>query len=660
MSSGVRLCSVAAGAATWLVCETAIADPSAKPAHHVDFSADEVELDGDLEELRLSGDVDVRVHRYRVRSQALALRRTPRGIVVDGEGRVAFCPCPAPPVTIGFTSATVAPPSDLVLRHPTLRVGGVPVAWLPYLWLRSPDRLGLLPPRVEWRGEDGLLAGAGLHVPLGAGSGRTDVDVEAAGYFQGGADVITRVTSPGATAAVRWDHLGDDLLGVDLAATSRPRDGSSVSARADALRGPRARRGTVALEPASRAYDRAEVAASRAGAGGIVGVGVRTVAPRGGAVTDAGVPGPVAHASWGAALGDAGTTHLEVATRTLAGGAEATTLVEPRAEAEGTAHAGPVVARLRTATGGAVISRSRSDGRSLFGLSTLTVGVPLARDYGSWVHVLEPQVGAAVGAGVTHGIVPTWVGEPALRGVGTAAFAGVASAAGSHARREAVTAEVHGGAAGLGQEATPGASARARAATRPVGADLLAAVLGDGAGVLVGSTRWGAESGPNLRVHGEGRRADPDRAALLSPSDWGAARGPLLEGPGWSVGAEARMPWASTVASALGAEWDATAQRLLAVTGATGYRHPCACLSVLAWAGRRIGRDGFDARLTVDLLPSAGLERSADRAKLVIGRSRPAHQLRSAVRCPRTSDPARATRPCRRRRSPGRCSARRS
>src|SRR5690606_3055763 len=108
----------------------------------------------------------------RLTSERLSLTRGPRGIVVDGEGRVAFCRCPEAPVSIGFTSATVAPPTDLLIEQPTVYVGEVPVFWLPYFWLRSKNRLGLLPPKIAYRGGDGLLMGGGVHVPLGQAKGK--------------------------------------------------------------------------------------------------------------------------------------------------------------------------------------------------------------------------------------------------------------------------------------------------------------------------------------------------------------------------------------------------------------------------------------------------------------------------------------------------------
>src|SRR6187399_606284 len=95
--------------------------------YRVDFSAGRVEVDVRLNELELSEDVLVVVDRYRLTADELKLGRSDRGIVVDGNGRVAFCRCADPPVSVSFSGATVAPPTDLLIENPALRVWGVPV-----------------------------------------------------------------------------------------------------------------------------------------------------------------------------------------------------------------------------------------------------------------------------------------------------------------------------------------------------------------------------------------------------------------------------------------------------------------------------------------------------------------------------------------------------
>src|SRR6478609_707295 len=125
--------------------------PRAPAAPHgrefrVDFSARHLDVDAELGELSLSGDVEVTVGRYRLGGDRVRLKRGPRGIGVEGGGDIAFCSCDDPPVTLGYGSVIIAPPSDVLVKHAVLRVHDVPVLWLPYLWLRSPDRLALMFP----------------------------------------------------------------------------------------------------------------------------------------------------------------------------------------------------------------------------------------------------------------------------------------------------------------------------------------------------------------------------------------------------------------------------------------------------------------------------------------------------------------------------------
>src|SRR5438445_13153168 len=91
------------------------------------------------------------------------------GVRVTGTGELGFCPCDRPPIAIGFSGGYAAPPDDLIVENPTLRLFGVPVFWLPWLWLRSPRKVGLTTPDVSLRGGDGLFLGQGVHVPDGKG-----------------------------------------------------------------------------------------------------------------------------------------------------------------------------------------------------------------------------------------------------------------------------------------------------------------------------------------------------------------------------------------------------------------------------------------------------------------------------------------------------------
>ncbi len=165
----------------------------------LDTHADDVTLDAKQRELELRGHVSVESPPFHLSSDALTLKRTPRGVDVDGKGRLAFCPCLGTPLTLGFAGAIVAPPGDLVLRSPTLNVYGVPIFWLPYFWLRSPARFGLLPPDVMYRGRDGVFLGEGIHLPWKTGDARNGLDLRAGAYLTGGSAFSGELRTPSST-----------------------------------------------------------------------------------------------------------------------------------------------------------------------------------------------------------------------------------------------------------------------------------------------------------------------------------------------------------------------------------------------------------------------------------------------------------------------------
>ena len=279
-------------------------------AYRIDFSAGKMTVDGKTERLELSDHVAVTVDRYRLTSDRLTLRRSPYGVEVRGEGCVAFCPCENAPMTLGFEAATVAPPTDLLIEDPTVRLGGVPVLWLPYFWLRSPGRMGLLPPRLAWRGEDGLLAGAGVHLPWGsrqaAHTRANSVDMTLSGYTKGGAEVVARLRTPASSSRLRWDHLDASLAEIDSHGASSL--GSTTGAWSiTALRGQRGRTGTPELAAAAMRYDRAELSALRVTSNSLLRVGLRGIATRAGPLDELGMVGPVASMGAGTALGQFGT-----------------------------------------------------------------------------------------------------------------------------------------------------------------------------------------------------------------------------------------------------------------------------------------------------------------------------------------------------------------
>jgi hypothetical protein len=135
-----------------------------------------VRFDGRTRALVVSGRVRVDQPPFFFTGDSLELRRVPIGVELRGHGAVGLCPCLGTPLAVRFSQATVAPPHDVFLQNPVLEVFGVPIAWLPIFWLRSPGRVGLLPPEVAWRGGDGLFAGGGVHLPWVQGDMQRGLD----------------------------------------------------------------------------------------------------------------------------------------------------------------------------------------------------------------------------------------------------------------------------------------------------------------------------------------------------------------------------------------------------------------------------------------------------------------------------------------------------
>ncbi len=586
--------------------ETAPAPP---PEYQVNFRADRVDIEAESAELRLSGRVVVTVSRYRIESEKLSLARGPRGLEVRGSGEVALCPCEDAPITLGFQAATVAPPTDVLLEQPTVRVGGVPVFWLPYLWLRARDRLGLLPPWVEWRGEDGLLVGGGAHLPLGGRSYRqraSALDLRAASYLEGGVRVDALVDASASRTRVVWDHLEQTALRVESSGSSAIGDAAHAAWSADALRGARARRDPSSLDQSARRYDRAALTVAHAGALS-AGLGVQATDTRGGELDDVGVAGPRLHLGGGGELGagsfaDAG---LDVTSLRLPAGHRSDVRGELELEFEAPAAPLAIGADVRQR----VLFRARDGG----GESALEhglfprVSLPLVRRFGELSHYVEPVLsGGHLLAERSAPSLPgseRWPGQSSLLGGRGqqlwVAGAGLGNAFGS--ARRSLSLFVGGGFVGS-DELKPGVGAELSSDFDWLGLSVRGATYDDRA-MSVARARLGRSDGLHLGARADASTAGGSaEAQWLLPDAWESSSAWLLE-RGLSVGGDAGVPWTSWLSSQVGADYDATSARLLGVDSSLAYSHPCGCLSATAWAGHRLGRGGFDAWLSVDLLP---------------------------------------------------------
>jgi hypothetical protein len=75
----------------------------------------------------------------------------------------------------------------------------------------------------------------------------------------------------------------------------------------------------------------------------------------------------------------------------------------------------------------------------------------------------------------------------------------------------------------------------------------------------------------------------------------------FLSVPGWTGGASAGVPIGPRITLRGGADVDLDARELVAALGAVELHDPCGCVVLRASAAHRIGRDGVDVWLSVDL-----------------------------------------------------------
>jgi hypothetical protein len=632
----------------------------------VAFGADEVRFDVRAQALEAVGHVRVEEPPFHLTSESLRLRRVPIGVELDGEGRLAFCPCLGAPLSVRFRNATIAPPHDLVLREPVLEVFGVPVAWAPAFWLRDAGRAGVLPPIVEWRGADGLRLGGGVHVPWFDGDTQRGVDLRGAAYVQGGALADVAMRTAATETRVVWDDLRGQQ-GVGIAARGAPaaadvgvaavpvraaadigvaavpvRAAADVAWIVDALRGARAVQAVTDLDAAARPYDRFSAQAAWRSGGWTFSSGVRAMAPRGGDLGDFGAGGPIASVHRADGLGGIGAYDA-----TIEGGAartsQAATTTFVRAEGGGLLAARPGIAGTTLAVRGLGDVADDGTQRTMDAAGQLRAraAIPLLRGFGSedaedpWVHRTEPRVElAALGAqsatalsspatanGAVASVLPGGRGTNALAGAAWVAAAGWANQVGRFGSRASWDADASGGAVGDGRRALPAVLARAAATGQwlVLRADF-ARVFASGSGekdggALIARGRVGLASSVHLALHvAERDGVDPIVARALVDTALEPASG-YLSAAGWSGGARAALPLGPRLTVRGGADVDigvaappaaapsTPGLRLVAATGALEFHDPCGCLVLRITAAHRVGRDGVDLWVTVDLPP---------------------------------------------------------
>jgi len=568
--------------------------------YRVEFEAERVQVEADLGSLELDGNVRVQAQRYRLVSQHLQLRRGPRGVEADGTADVAFCTCDSPPIRLRVSHATLAPPTDALFMNPRLEVAGVPVLWLPGLWLRAPTRMGLTLPRLSYRGEDGVFIGGGGYLPLKVEDGRvvSSLTLAAGAYLVKGARVEAGLDTESSTSRVAWDHVQHTALEVDAHGSAALSD-ATFAYRVDALRGARAANVSSSLEVSARRMDRARISVSHVDQLAL-GFGVRADAPRAGALGDLGAIGPELYLGAARGLGDSVSYDVFALSRTTAvSGSHSQTELFQRGTLSTKLRPGPLGIDLTAAEAGDLqVAEYGTEGLLRAGLQA-RVGLPLLRQFGSLTHFIEPAI-------VARGLVDARPRGSQINDQQTwLAAGGVDSSIGQRSTRQALALTLRAGALSRESDAQAVGLARIRADARWLGMAQSFVALGRSpAMVSLSRLRLGPTEGLHLSVRADGAsHGSPARARVLFDESWFDAARPFLDRDGWSGGSELSIPWTRAFSTTGSVDYDLTRGELLAAWGGFGYRHPCGCLAVASFAGHRVGRGGFDAWLGFDLAP---------------------------------------------------------
>jgi hypothetical protein len=400
------------------------------------------------------------------------------------------------------------------------------------------------------------------------------------------------------------------LLGVDAHGALEGPDAAVLAWQIDALRGARGRRGTILLDPAARRYDRLSASVGTTESGGVLGFGVSATDARARALDDYGIVGPELYAGAGTALDGVGRAEASLFSYTATSAESGTlTRIEQRGEVALDARPGPLMASLEIGERMIGEVTETSSGGGLRAGSALELGLPLERGFGDprdpLLHRVEPFV---QGSGMVTRVsdLPVGSSEPLGEGELVSAAAGLRTRLGAWGRRSAAALEARGGYAGEPRSPSPVVALEASGDAELWALRGETAWLPDDERALVvaARSRLGRVDSVRLAGYAEGRRElEPQLARWFQGYGWRGARHGWFDRPGWTLGGELGVPWTDFLATAVGADYDATARELLGVRGTLGYRHRCGCLAVLTWVGQRIGREGIDVWATLDLLP---------------------------------------------------------
>ena len=594
------------------------------PHSNLRTRAEEVSFDARLRTLELVGNVRVDSAPFHLRSQRIKLTRTRLGIEIVGKGSLAFCPCLGTPLKVDFEEALVAPPGDLILKNPTLRFYNVPILPLPYFWLRSDEKPGVLPPDLAYRGEDGVYAGGGVHLPWKHRGGKSALDLRGGAYVMRGFVADARLRTPSSTTKVRYDRLpgerGDDGMLVDARGATASGE-LGVSWDADVLRGRRGVVSTTELDAAARPWDRAAMEGALRSGPFVVSMAMRAVTRRGGGLADVDAAGPVTSLRASGAVGSAVTYDAALEGGSLrftnaATSRDALSFVRAELGTRAVYALGALEASLALRGAGDVTADARDRGDDRAGGARGRLAVPMIRRFEAesdpWLHVIEPFAEVAVvharGDGML-GLSPARSGA-GVDGTAPIAEAGFTTTLGRWGAREAFElGGAMGGAFGsqvVSNGVRPLGRARVAASLAWLGASADAAdVFGGDASVpkgvaVVGRVRLGPADGVRVLTNVATRDGiDPVLARALFDAPLEPAAGFLAQ-EGTTGGAGLVVPWSHLVTTSVGADADATHRALVAARAGIELRDRCGCLTLRVMGSHRLGRDGVDVWLALD------------------------------------------------------------
>jgi hypothetical protein len=576
----------------------------ARAEHRVDFRAERVEIAPDEGSLALSGAVVVRLARFRLTSESVTLSRSRRGVHVEGQGALGLCACEKPPVSFGFRAADLAPPTDVLLRSATLRVGSVPVFWSPYLWLRAPERAGVLPPWLAYRGEEGFLLGTGVHVPLAQEPRRRSVDLGVAGYLRGGGRLDSLLDLAGGRTAAQFDYLDGAALDVVSSYSAVGSRGESFAERVDLLRGERAAIAPATLERVTLPSDRLRVAVGRASSS-VFGLGVSGDSARAQALDEFGVIGPFFSFGTGGGLGHRAHYGLSLDGRSARSAKGDLFLARAEGALSSSAALGPLSYEVSARQRAETLTVSNAQGFDVRSELRSRLGLPLARRFSALTHSVEPFAEAALAVGVRERAPEAVLLSDVDRPVDSfLTLLGADTALGSNTSRGAADLRVVSGLVGTTDSLEPVLGARTRL---DAGVGRLAAELRSVPARVASELALRAELGaPNhvrLGLSLDSAVGDVRDTRGIFREDFAAPSVVLLAQQGVSGGGRLTLPWGRSVATELGSDVDISEKRWLGGSAAVSYRHPCRCLALTVFGSRRMGRQGADLGFNLELVP---------------------------------------------------------